>query len=778
MQGNRTISRSPAIFSVLSAVLILAGSCSSTKHVPSDGYLLEGYRLQVDNQVIDKSELKGYIKPKPNKKVLGLKFYLGLYNLSGTGKDNGLNRWLRKIGEEPVLFDEYDTEKNEKQISLYLKNKGYYYAEVSDTVRLHRKKARVDYEVQTGRPYVISDIAYHFEDTTIRKLVLADTLNSLLHRRQVLDADNLQRERSRIERHLKQNGYFNFNKDYVYCQLDTSRSDMKVAVNMEIKKYLLKTPAGEYRPVPHRQYYINRVTVFPDFAPKKAFSDPRSYRLGLDSLKFEDFTFLYDEEFRTDPAIIAQSIYILPGQEYRLEDFERTYQHLSNLRIFKLVNIEYYESDSVRPDKNGMYPLNCQVQLSPMTLQNYSVELTGTNSSGNIGVAGNLNYQHRNLFGGAENFRFGVKGALEALRGSDYGDLSNMVEFGAESRISTPKFLLPFRHESFVKKYSPKTNFSISYNYQRRPDYTRTVANTTFGYTWRGNAFTTHAVNPLEINLVRLPYKAKSFEDFISGKFLQHSFEDKLIQAVSYSYRYNTQDIKRHDNFVYFKGNLESSGLLLSRVTAVVATPDDSSRYKLLGTEFSQYVKGDIEMMFYNVIDNTSSLAYRFFAGVAEPYGNSVAIPFEKQYFSGGANGVRAWQVRNLGPGSYSEPDSSRSSYPNKTADIKLEANLEYRFKLFWVLEGALFLDAGNVWAISREDERPGALFEWDRFYKEIAIGTGFGARMDFSYFIFRIDLGVKLKDPEMPEGSRWIPGSRGLRGNDFQLNLAIGYPF
>jgi len=780
IHGKRHIRHIGRILLFLPVIVILSSSCSSTKHVPDDRYLLDAYNMEVDNVLIDKAELKNYIKPKPNKKILGMKFYLALYNLSKKDKDNGFNRWLRNIGEEPIIYDQYDTEKNSKQIKLYLKNKGYYFAEVTDSVRLRKKKARVDYDLKTGEPFIINNIAYNFEDTTIMSLVLDDTVNSVVAKGDVFDVDLLLQERNRIEKKLKQSGYFNFNRDYVYFRVDTARDDLLVDLNVEIKKYLHRSSAGQYIQVPHRKYKINRVLVFLDYDPRLALSDPLAYQSGLDSVSFDDISFLYDEELRTSPTVIAQSIFVLPGAQYNLDDVEQSRNHLSNLRVFKMVNIEFTETDTAQQYAKEIYNLDCHVYLSPMTTQNYTVELTGTNSSGNFGVAGNLNYQHRNLFGGAENFNFRIKGALEALRQSDYGGFDNMLEFGAESRITFPKFILPFKHESFIKKYNPKTNFTIAYNFQRRPDYTRTVANASFGYIWRGNQFTTHLVNPIEINLVKLPKSTTEFDSLINGTYLQHSFEDKLIQAMSYSFIFNNQDINKLENFVYFRINLESSGLLLSSGSGLVSTSNDFGRYELLGTEFSQYLKSDLDLRYYTIIDDHSSLAYRLFMGTAYPYGNSIAIPFEKQYFTGGANGIRAWQVRDLGPGSYMEPEDRQSKYPNKTGDIKLEGNLEYRFKLFWLLEGALFVDAGNIWAISTEDALEDPLFEdarfgWDKFYKEIAIGTGFGVRMDFDFFIFRLDLGIKVRDPQ---GDWRVMTSKQFDDKAYQLNLAIGYPF
>ncbi len=755
--------------------ILLLNSCSSTKYVPEGQCLLKNYKVNIDNKKVDNKELNNYVKPKPNKKVLGLRFYLSLYNLSGR-KDNGFNRWLRKIGEEPVFYDSYDTEKNNKQIGLYLKNKGYYNANVGNTVKLRKKKARVIYSVETGRPYIIRGIKYHFEDTTLRSLILADTVNSILHPGLLFDVDLLQKERSRIEIYVKKKGYYNFNKEYVFYQVDSSFNKYQVDLAINIRKFVLRVEDYNLQ-VPHRKYKISKVFIYPDFDPKQALIDFDGYSKEFKRLNYENFEFLYSGELRANPRVITQSIYIIPGELYNLDDVTETYKHLSSLRIFKLVNIKFMESDPQNNVQQDYYDLNCQIELTPVTLQSYAVELEGTNSAGNIGVAGNVSYQHRNLFGGAENLFISVKGAIETLRESYEKGYGNMVEVGTEATITLPQFLLPVKTENFIRKYNPQTRLSLAYNYQNRPDYTRSVAKTTFGYTWKGSPFSTHILNPIDLNLVQLLDTTNNFWQKIEGTYLQHSYEDRLISTTNYSFIFNNQDIKKNKDFMYLRMDMETAGFFHSRVTRWVSEPNNEGHYEILGTEFAQYLKSNIDFRYYNVIDDLTSIVYRFFTGVAYPYGNSIAIPFEKQYFSGGANGIRAWQVRNLGPGSFAEEDTL-SSYPNKTADIKLEGNIEYRFKLFWILEGALFVDAGNVWSINPKDDREGALFEWNRFYKEIAVGTGFGMRLDFSFFIARFDLGIKARDPALEPGDRWILMNRRLTRDDFLINIAIGYPF
>jgi outer membrane protein assembly factor BamA len=788
-ENNSLFSGRSIIPSSVAIIAFFLFSCSSTRHVPEDKYLLNRYKAENNNREIDKNELESYIRPKPNKRVLGLKFYLGLYNLSGT-KDNWFNRWLKKIGEEPVIWNEFDVEKNKERVKLYLRNKGYYHAEVDNTSRFHKQKANVRYKIDTGEPYSINKVSYQFRDTTLRDIILSDTLNTLLKQGSFFDADIIQEERTRIENYLKKMGFYNFSTDLINFEADTTSSNLTVNLTAVIDEYQFKKQEDNFiKYVPNRKYRINNVYVLSDFNQKDALVDYQEYLKSLTELTFNSYKFLYRDRLKVDPGIITQSIYIIPGNLYNIDDVSQTYQHLSSLRIFKTVNIFFEEEDPENPYRQEDYPLNCYIQLTPATLQSYSLELEGTNSSGNFGAASNISYQHRNLFGGAENLNIRLKGSIEFLRKLDTANMQNLkgidlvYEAGIDARITLPQFLLPFRTENFIREYNPKTRISLAFNQQQRPDYTRRITNAGFGYTWSTYPYISHIINPLDINYVKMLRVDSIFLEDIRNTYLQHSYEDRLITSTNYSFIYNNQDIKKPTSYIYLRINTEQSGFLLAGMYKLFGEPNKNGNYSLAGNEFAQFLKGDIDIRYYSIIDERTSFIYRFFAGVAWPYGNSIAIPFEKQYFTGGANGIRAWPVRNLGPGTYRE---TRSVYPNATADIKLEGNLEYRFKLFWILEGALFADAGNIWAISEEDDRQGAVFKWNSFYKQIAVGTGFGLRMNFSFFIFRFDLGIKARDPSIPSeqgGPQWVifnrPNSTEYNFGYFTtLHLAIGYPF
>ncbi len=742
-----------------------------------DSYLLNRYRIESPDKDVERDELRTYVRQKPNKRILGLRIHLWLYNIANPEKDSRLHNWLQDIGEEPVVYDPFVTSRSATQIEHYLRNKGYYNARVNDTLNLRGNKAGVSYIVEPGEPYHIASVNHNFEDEGLKDIILADTANSLIRPGIIFDVDVLQDERTRLENYLKNEGYFNFTREHVYFNADTTLGNMSVDLTLGISRFRERQKDGQYVYKPHRKYRIGDVFILPSYSPREAIDRQDDYYPGFDTLVFRDMHYLFKDEMPVSHRVLAQSTFVLPGELYNQENVDLTYSHLFALRQYRLVNIRFAEQESNNPDTSAIPLLDARIQLTPFSRQSYTIEMEGTNSSGDFGFGGNLMYQHRNFFGGAEIFDFKVTGSVETLNEYYSRSFRNTYEYGAEAVLQIPRFLLPIRSISFVRRYNPRTSISMAYNYQLRPDYTRTIANTGFGYSWQGSEYTRHIISPVELNLVRLPYSTPLFDSIIHLYNLEASFRDHLVTETNYSLIFNNQDIRRARDFVYFRFNTETAGNILAAINHGAGRPKTDGHYRVLGTEFAQYIRADIDLRYYRMLYGDNSVVYRFFAGAGLPYGNSTALPFEKKYFAGGANSIRAWQVRSLGPGSFHEP--ADRSFPNRTADIKLEANIEYRFELFWLIEGALFLDAGNIWAIDDNDRREGAMFRFDSFYKDIAVGTGVGFRLDFSFFVFRLDIGRKLRDPAEPADKRWIPLNRSLDfENDINFNIGIGYPF
>ena len=764
----------PYITIILVSVLLL--SCRVTKYLPEDEYLLHNYKIESEKGDFDKRQLNEYIKQKPNKRILSWRFYLSLYNLSSPEKDNGFNNWLRRIGEPPAVYDEDLMLKSTEQLSLHMRNKGFYEAEVTDTTTFRKRRARVVYKVTPREPYRIRDITYFFEDATLSHMVLDDTASSKFRVGELFDVDVLQEERVRIESIIRDSGYYAFTRDYVYYEVDSAFNTHQVDVTLGIRNYPTTNRRGETVHTEHPVYTIRDVHMMTNFDALNFNKNGDSDLALRDTLVYDSVYLIYSGKPNIRADVVTQKNYIIPGTLYDASDVNRTYRNLSSLSAFRMVDIRFREVDSELPQ------LDCDVLVAPATRQSYSVKLEGTNSAGNIGAAANLSYGHKNLFGGSEQFDLTFMGAIENIEttgddvDSTYPGPTVMLEFGVEARLRIPKFLLPVRTDQFIRKYNPQTNIRLSYNYQKRPDYIRTLANASFGYEWKGNEKLIHRVFPVEASLILTPYKSDYFQRWLEGKYLYYSYEPHLIIDTRYSMIWSNRKLLKNQSFQNVRLNLETAGNLLYAGFSSFADKPEEGNYQILGVDFAQYLKADIDFRSYIFLYEDISLILRGFAGMGYAYGNSNAMPFEKQYFSGGANSVRAWQVKGLGPGSYDDPEESL--YPNQTGDVKLEANMEYRFKLFWKLEAALFMDVGNIWSLSAVDDREGAGFEFNRFYKELAVGTGVGARAVFSFLIFRFDLGIPLRNPYPIEGSNWLPRNSGISGRDLTYNIAIGYPF
>jgi outer membrane protein assembly factor BamA len=757
-------------------VSILLYSCRASKYVPEGDYLLHDYKIKSEKGDFDKRELNDYIKQKPNKRILFWRFYLSLYNLSSPDKDNGVNNWLRRIGEPPAVYDEDLMLKSTEQLSLYMRNKGYYEVVVTDSTEFHKKRAKVIYKLIPNVPYRIRDITYFFEDANLAHMVLADTTSNSFRSGELFDVDVLQEERVRIEAVLRDSGYYAFSREFIYYEVDSALNTHQVDVVLGIRNFPRTNSRGKTVSSSHQVYTIRDVHMMTNFNAMKMAGDMNAESQIRDTLVYDSIHLVYSGKPNIRPGMVTQKNYIIPGQLYDASNVNRTYRNLSSLSAFRMVDIRFREVEGEAAK------LDCDVLVVPATRQSYSVKLEGTNSAGNIGAAASVSYRHRNLFGGSEQFDLSFTGAIENIKptsenaDSTYTGASIMQEFGVEARLRIPKFLLPVKTDQFIRKYNPQTNLRLSYNYQKRPQYTRTLANASFGYDWKGNDRLIHRVYPLEASLILTPYKSDYFKEWLQGKYLFYSYEPHLIIDTRYSLVWSNQKLLKNQSFQDLRFNVETAGNLMSAGFNVLAAVPDSGNYQVLGVDFAQYLKADIDFRSYIFLYEDISLVLRGFAGVGFAYGNSSAMPFEKQYFSGGANSIRAWQVKNLGPGSYIDTDET--PYPNQTGDVKLEANMEYRFKLFWKLEAALFMDVGNIWSLSSEDDRVGAGFEFNRFYKELAVGTGIGTRAVFSFLIFRFDLGIPLRSPYAIEGSNWLPGNSGISGRDLTFNIAIGYPF
>jgi len=779
---KKTISNKNNIFFrvllLLLPLVLLIYSCNPTKYVPQGKTLLNKNNIEIDREGISESDLIPYIKQKPNKKIFGARFHLGLYNLSDITKEKWPHAWLRNIGEEPVIYDSVEAEKSRQQLEFYIGSKGYFDGRVSDSVRTIKRKSDVFYTVNLKTPYTIRNLYYQIEDTTIEKLFCFDSINCLIRRGNPYDVDVLQAEITRIERYVKNHGFYAFSADDVSFRVDSTISDRQVTIYYDIKKFTKIDNYNRITHVPHSVYTVRDIYIYPDFVPKDVLEGGELYLRSLDTINYGGYYFVTGKKkSQMKYDLILQSLYIKPGSSYNITSTEQTQSHLLSLKAYRLVNIFFNEVNAAESLQDSEMLLDCHIQLTLLSQQSFNIEVEGTNSAGDLGGALNLIYQHKNLFRGAEQFNMKLKGAFEAMTQKNT-KLRSTQEYGFETSLRLPKFLLPFlKKEGFIRNFNPTTTILAAYNYQDMPFYTRTIANATFGYNWAGRHYTTHIVNPVQLNLVKLLKIDTAFQEKIeASSYLAYSYRNVMILGGNYSFIYNNQKIQKSRDYWFLRVNVEAAGNILSVASRMAGATKTEGSYNLFGQPFAQYIRTDLDLRYNVILNDVSSVVYRGFFGIGIPYGNSKAIPFEKQYFGGGANGIRAWQVRSLGPGSYIPEETE---FINQTADIKLEANAEYRFRLFWILEGAMFVDAGNIWTFNEDVSRPGAKFRFNSFFNDIAVGTGTGLRFDFKFVTARLDMGMKLRDPAISEGSRWILTSRGYNFRDnTTLVLGIGYPF
>lgn len=753
----------------LYGVMMLLLSCRATRYVPDNQYLLDKIEFSTSDNQVKAKDMRPYLRQKPNLKILGfVRFHLGIYNLSGKNEQKGVNRWLRKIGEAPVLYDDYATEKSKSELEKYLYNKGYSDAIINDTVifNARRKRATITFDIETGLPFRLRNHAQKISDNEIAYILKADSAKSLMKKNMRYDLDILDAERTRIVQLLKTKGYYNFNKTNISFIVDTTGNTKYVDDTLVISNPKIFTSDGKTIIGKHNKYRIGDIYYITDFDPQEALKMQTNYLDLKDTLRYNGRYFLYNNKLDIKPDILLNNTLIEPFQYYNYQHVMRTHTLLMAIPIIQFDNIRFFEQPNTTENL-----LDCIIQLTPAKSQSMSFDVEGTNSNGNIGAALKLNYQHRNLFHGAEVFNAQTVVGSETQQSIDNNTNFNSQQLGFNTSLVYPKFIFPGFSSRLQKKLKASTTFSGSYNYQQRPDYTRYISQVGMRYNWKGESYWSKSLSLIDFNFVNIPYMSTKWWDRIKDNFERYSYETHVIFSTGFSLMYNDQKKGKFQNSRYLRLSAESAGNLLNQVNKLThAIPDSSGTYSMFNVPISQYLKFDAEGVYNHYINETNTVAYRLAGGIAIPYGNRNVLPFEKRYFAGGANSLRAWRVRSLGPGTFSD-----SLNINQLGDLRLEANVEYRFKLISILEGALFLDAGNIWTIFDYESQPGGYFKLNSFYKELALGYGAGLRIDMSFFVFRFDVGIKFHDPQRPEPERWIFNPT-IRETAF--NFAIGYPF
>jgi outer membrane protein assembly factor BamA len=744
-------------------LLLLLSGCKSTKYVPDGEYLLDRVRIKTDNKDIKHDALKDYIRQTPNAAVFGLfRMQLGIYSLAGKDTTKWINRMLKRIGDPPVIYNPALTALTAQQLQRLLENKGYINANIQSDVKTNGKKATVDYIIKAQTPYRLRGYKVNIKNTELTQIA-GDTSKSLIRSNMLFDIDVLNAERDRITSRFRQQGYYNFNKDFLNYSVDSTLNIHKIDVKLELRDYLNRS-TDSINKIIFKRFSIGKVIYITNSDIDATTEMPGKEK--LDTVQFRDFMLVTAKKRLIKLDALVQNTFINPKSLYSDEAVERTYSALNSLGPVKYVNISFKETD------NNL--LDCYIIIIPAKTISLSTELEGTYTAGYWGVAGNVNVANRNIFKGAETLSLLGRGAFE------WQDGVWAQEYGGQVGLKFPRALLPFGSFDFKKSIHANTEFTSSFGYQLRPgEFTTTNVGAGINYSWNRKQFQ-HIFQLFDLSYVQFPYISPAFKDSflnpIKPIFTPYNYENHFIMRMGYAGSYSTFNANRPlQDYSIAHYSIETAGNLLNGLSHLLGSKKDSTgSYELFKIRYAQYIKGEFNITHHQIFDSRNSFVYHFDFGIGAPYGNGDVIPFEKRFYSGGANSVRGWSESTLGPGIYKRITSLPRDF-NQVGDIKLDMNMEYRAKMVWLMEGALFLDAGNIWTIKDYSTQPGGVFRFDTFMNQIAIAYGLGLRFDFSFFIARVDLGLKLFNPALDRRDQWRvnPG-----WEDCALHIAIGYPF
>lgn len=759
------------IFLILSFILLIA--CDATKRVPEGSYLLNKVKINTDTKSVKTSELEPFLRQQPNASfpIIG-KYRLHLYNIA-PNDSTWLNRQLRKFGERPVLYSDRLTSISAEQIKLELNNRGYLNATVDTLLVLKDKKANVTYDVVGKTPYRILNYQDTIKDTTIFKILKEEKKLNFIRKDDIFDLEVLEEGRIEMALHLRNKGYYDFTKDNFQFLADTTIGTNQVDLTVN-----LLNPSDSTL---HQQYYLGNSTILNGIDIAKLMDSTKHYQ--FDTIQFRDLTIIQDKKEFLRPQAIYYNTFLRKNRMYADRLVDRTYTSLNGLGAVSQTNIDLYPI--LRNDSNF---LDSRISIAPGNLHWMQFGVDGTNSAGDLGVAANITYEHRNIFKGAERLRIRLNGAYEFISSGGLADSINLIdqnyyEYGAETFLSIPQLLLPWLLKALKEQPSASTEFSVGVNFQKRPEYLRQFFNLSSKLQWsRMDWRLTNTIEPLDINYVRMPWKSdffiKQYLSDDSNPILRKSYEDQFIVRTAYSLTYTNSDRRLIvKNPFRIRAGIDLAGVLPRLITALGGSRASSKGYEeIFGITYAEYVKTDLDFSSTFPFDDSNSLAIHFGLGVAVPYGNSIVLPFEKRYFAGGANSVRGWSTRTLGPGGYQRNDTLRSDFVNQTGDIKLDLSAEYRHKLTDLFEIATFVDAGNIWTIRDYQGQPSGVFKFDEFYKQIAVAYGLGLRINLSFLLLRLDAGMKAYDPANKD-KRFVLFKPNF-SDKFALHFAIGYPF
>lgn len=787
----------------LFAALSLSVACSVTRNIPEGSFLVQKVTVDADKEAprkerISADELKNYIRQKPNKRLLGTNFYVWIYQQADTSKHNWWNRLKARIGQEPVLLDRSLTERSVLNLKGYMDYRGFFSSRADvavDTVS-RPKRAKLTYRTVQGEPYRIHSISYDFRDRFLKQIVLPDTVHTLLHEGDIFDLEVLDNERGRIASFLRERGYYDFTVNNIEYLADTLRGNYGVDLQLIVKQHREGYDRqGNAIMQSNTVYRVDRVTVFPAYNPQKALEP--GYRQGLDTLVLQGLSIVYPKELgrpNLRASVLRRIIPVSPGYAYNERAVEQAYNRLMSMGYFRSANISFTPAaDSTETvnyvtfvgegeDTDSLYQtreryLHCDIQGIPELRQSYKIEVDGSYTSSFYGLRATVGYQNRNAFRGAETFDAAVTVGYEYMTTKN-AKRRHATEFGFTTGLQFPRFILPWNTRGWRSVRQPGSRIALGINFQNRPNYRRILSSASWGYSWNDLEYSSYTLRPIDINVVDVGWIDDVFYDNLQNRYLKSSYDSQFIGGLSFGYVYNNQPKHLGGDATVVRLNFETAGNLVDGLAHLFWKPAPGQNYyNVFGLRYAQYFRVDLSVSRKIMLGEVSAVVGRFYGGYALGYGNSRAfsIPFDRQFYAGGANSMRGWTPRTLGAGSQSEDRNAR--FPSRTGDMKLEANVEFRFPIWGIFHGATFFDVGNVWFADplATVGTPDAEFHFNRFYKQLGFDTGIGVRMDVKFAVIRLDWGVQLHSPNRPAGERWI---RRFKWNRTALNFGVGYPF
>ncbi|MDD4993244.1 MAG: BamA/TamA family outer membrane protein [Paludibacter sp.] len=754
-------------------ICLLLAACTGTSHLPKGERLYIGAKIKLESiEKFNKGNIKAIVesvvRPEPNNSYFGIRPQLWLYMAAGVNPKSKYKQWLQKNGQAPVLMTNVSPSATTAVIDATLFNIGIFNSNTTYKIVEKKHTASVVYTSYIHKPYTVKEFVYTISDDSLSRLILSDAKNTIIKPGEDYNLDILKAERVRIDAVLKNNGYFYFNPDYLLFKADTSIVNHTISLELTLKDSLSENALTVYR--------INKVFIDQNYSLNDEVADSTK-----DTLVYQNTIFMGNkDEMNIHPKVILRSVYLRKHEIYSRENHNITLNRLMSMGNFKFVQVKFSDSDTT-----ALGYLDATILMTPMTNHTFRAEIDMVSKSNNYtGPRMNLSLLNRNAFKGAELLSLNLAGSFEAQLSGVNKNLFS-YSFNPQVELTFPRFLAPINIKQTNSIYVPKTTFSLSYNFLKRVNYfDMSTFQFTYGFKWKNSISIEHEFNPVSISNTSLNNESALFTDLLAANpFLKKSYEEQFIAGGNYSFTYNEQMLagKKLQYFIHFTA--ETAGNLFSLAKRIGGeTPTSDNPSKIAGSVYSQFAKLSVDGRAYYNFRNKNKIALRVFAGAASSYGNSSTLPYSKQFFSGGPNSIRAFQINSIGPGTYLQ-NAATTGFLQLGGDIKLETNAEYRFGIYKYFKGAVFVDAGNVWLQKSNPANMGSPFAFSSFMNELAVGAGLGLRVDVSFFVLRFDLAMPLRKPWLEDNHRWVVDkidftSPAWRTQNLILNIAIGYPF